>query len=376
MKKLFVNKSYLMQVVEFIFFVCIYALINRYCVSDMIDHAHIAVNRCIENDLYSGNFIFYLLLNLFSGFSCHRGIVKIVMCILLAFATTWRIALSKEGLNVLSKTNSFITEFLGISMVFVFVLPIMSINNWYIGYYVPNVWHNSTTIFLFPFAVLLYQYGVRILKQNYISKCETIEMSIITMLGVFIKPSFFFCFSIAFTIFLFYKNRFNKVFWIGMIPIFIGILSVGLVYLGIYNRPSDGSFVYIDYESLLCASFWKKQIPYIIISMIFPLGAFISNFKYMTRDLEFWFNVILVLVAFSIFFVCKEGGPRASHGNFYWQIVLAVWCTFYYSLKIVLLSLKNKTHYYLNMVSIGIYMLSVLSGIVYLIRYFVTKLYF
>jgi len=51
------------------------------------------------------------------------------------------------------------------TLLFVFSLPSVQVFTnkfYYLGQFTPNVWHNSTTIFLMPFALLLFCFGFHI----------------------------------------------------------------------------------------------------------------------------------------------------------------------------------------------------------------------
>ena len=126
--------------------------------------------------------------------------MKVLLSFMLAFATTWRINLSKQGLfkNGLFQLSDLWKEIIGISLVFVYVMPLISLNQcWYYGYFVPNIWHNSTLIFLFPFSILLYQKTLDVMNAKNVCFHDIVIISILVAVNVFIKPSFFFILSVA-----------------------------------------------------------------------------------------------------------------------------------------------------------------------------------
>lgn len=374
----FKNNIKCRTIVEFIVFVLIYGYIIRYCESDMPAHVRIAMDRCTMHDNFSGNFLFYFILNLLSGFSCCRPIMKVLLSFMLAFATTWRINLSKQGLfkNGLFQLSDLWKEIIGISLVFVYVMPLISLNQcWYYGYFVPNIWHNSTLIFLFPFSILLYQKTLDVMNAKNVCFHDIVIISILVAVNVFIKPSFFFILSVAYLVVLFFTYNFTKNFWLGIIPIIVGLFCLGIVYLGIYNKSDDSSYIYFDFTSLLNISTLKDKFFHILISMLFPIFVLICNFKQMKKDSELWLNIIMFLVATGLYLVCNEGGPRASHGNFYWQVVLSCWFWFYFSVKCSLRLWNSHVKRYTLIAIVSLYAASVMFGVVYVLRYLLTGYY-
>ena len=73
----------------------------------------------------------------------------------------------------------------------------------YLGKFTSTIWHNSTTIFVFPFCLLLFIESLKYLKKpGEYSALKLLGISILIFLS---KPSFLFSFIIVFPIICFYK---------------------------------------------------------------------------------------------------------------------------------------------------------------------------
>lgn len=346
--------------------------------SDLPAHVKIA-NEMYENGkLFSGNFILYLMINIFSFFSGDIDLMNNVLCVVLALATTIKYYIVKEYLsNYLSYKTAI---FISLSLLIIYIVPFFSFlkvfgvfqntNDMYIGYYVPNVWHNSTIIFLFPFAILLYLLSKEQLisfsvKRNYL-------ISVLVVLNIFIKPSFFFAFIVAYSFLLLIKYGFRIFFKLIFLPLLSGLVSLFIVYTTIYNS-NDGSSVLISFSRILDFDFWFHNSKYLIVSLFLPLLFCLIYYKRIKKDIEFYYLLSLFVVSVGIFYMCEEVGPRASHGNFYWQIIISMWLIFFYISKNIFsksnLSLLNQ-----NIVK-SAYILHFIMGLIYITRILVTSNY-
>jgi len=361
----------------FFFFYCIYAYICRYCTSDMIEHVRIALNHLEEGHVFSGNFLFYFLVNLFSGFTGIRWLAKIVLCGLLAWASTYKFSILKKQMDPFV-VSSNVSSLLSLSLCFVFVIPILSfcyVPYYYLGYEVPNVWHNSTIIFLFPFAFLLFFCSLKQLKEGVDNK-RNLGLLILILLNVYTKPSFFFVFACSYPFMLFIQYKTTRNFWKGIFPVLIGFVFLYMEYNSIYERPLDGSSVCLDFKGLLNFSFWSEKMSYLIVSLFLPIVYLLFYLKKTIRDREFLYILLLLFSALGIFFICKELGSRANHGNFYWQVVPVMALLFYYVLKSLVVDIKKCGYNKKNVTVVSIYILHVISGLFYLSHYLIVRNYY
>ena len=355
----------------------------------MHDHAAFARQMCTGEIPYSGNFLVYFLVNVFSFFSAKVTPTEISLCFLLAFAGAYRYYLSQKmiievvGKSTRKSLNYWLTVFFAISMLVVFAIPVPSYFSddyfMYIGNFVPNVWHNSTVLFLFPFAMLLFSLSYKQL-QAYNAKRNGWILLLI-LLNLFIKPSYFFVFISVYPLMLLFVYKLKKEFWYSIIPLFIGFCFLILEFWIIYKTatPSNkaaSSVVFLPfYRNPEFADFTFLPIA-LIFSMLFPLLYTLLNLPKVIKSQVFWYSFLSVVVSIFIYLFISESGPRASHGNFYWQIVICTWICFFVSLLALLKDIKWEGKTPKNITLFLVYSFHVLIGVLYFVRLLVTGYYY
>jgi len=336
----------------------------------------------------AGNFMFYWLVNIVSLFSGNIRFSEISLCLLLAGATTYRlywsqkkiVAVTANGKN--SRSDYWLSFGFAVSLLFVFAIPIPSYSLdefMYIGNYVPNVWHNSTVLFVFPFALLLFEQSYRQLTQYDAQRNNWILLFI--FLNVFIKPSYFFVFVSVYPLLLLLKYKLKKEFWQGILPVMIGLVFLGLEFWSIYltkdpfsNEKSSVIFQPF-YSSPLFPDLWPMPYAF-VFSLFFPLLYSAFNFNIVRKSQLFWFSSLSFIVSVFIYLFIAETGPRATHGNFYWQIVICTWICFFVSLMALLKDFKQQGNTFKNSLLLSVYGVQVMMGIIYFVRLCATGNYY
>lgn len=380
-----------MAVVAIMLVVFLYIMFWGY--SDMPAHAHIAKDMLEDGHLFAGNFLMYFMVNLLTFFSGAMLPIKMALCFLLACSNTAKYVLVRNELaGVVSLKRAKIVS---LSLLFVFVVPVLyflkvfgifqSANTMYNHYSVPNVWHNSTILCMMPFAIITFFLSIRQFEE-YNDKRNRL-ITVFVVLGTLVKPSFFFLYAVAYPICMLVKYRFSKYFFCSLLPIIVGILCVLYEYLTIYDI-GDGSEVIISVWPLFTFEFWESRWLYFVISIAFPVVFVLFYWKDIHKDMEFWLIIIMVVVAFGIAWCCSETGERASHGNFSWQVVSAMWFVYYYLIKRVIISgcsfqntdangrtfVRGKLGWK-NASFVVLYGLNVVTGVLYLMKYLITNSY-
>ena len=360
--------------------------------NDMHDHAAFARDMCVGKIPYTGNFLVYLLVNIFSFFTAGVTTTELSLCGLLALAGTYRYHLSVTQINcvlgkkqIIKRTeNQLLASLLALSMLFVFVIPIPGFltddHYMYIGTYTPNVWHNSTILFLFPFAILLFEHSWRQL-QAFSSKRNCLIL-LLVILNLLIKPSFFFVFICVFPLMLLYKYQLRKEFWMSIIPVFLGGVLLVVQFVVIYKVNTQ---VLKDTSSVIFMPFWKNpelredmiNIPIsLFFSLLFPITYAVLNFKNLKTTNLFWYISLSFIVSVMIFFFISESGPRASHGNFYWQIIITTWICFFGSLLSLLKNIRSHGLLLKFKISLLLFGIHTVIGFIYFIRILFTGSYY
>lgn len=309
--------------------------------SDLCAHTYIAQQMLEEHRLFSTNFLIYFLINLLTFFTGAKYPMRAVLVLLLAAANTAKYTIVREAFRewISSKT----AKLASFSMLFVYIIPLMyflkplgiflSADNMYWGYYVPNVWHNSTILCMMPFAIACYLLSVKQFKQYTDRRNKYISLFLV--LSVLVKPSFFFVYVIAYPIIMLSQYGLSKTFSKSLLPLLAGGICLVYEYVTIYySGVNDGSSVVIDIAQLFTLDFWQSRILYLVVSLSLPLLFLCLYGRTIVRDPEFWFVLIMLVCGFGIMWCCREMGPRATHGNFGWQTIAAMWFIYFYMLKI------------------------------------------
>lgn len=354
----------------FLLFLFVFYYIAFSCGSDLPAHAKFAVLNLNNRDLFSGNFLFYFLINICSGFSCNIDQNLISCCMLLSASKVFLFWI--VFLNLKEQFGEIVSLAISFSLLFVTVVPFnlfLGLFNFYFGYLVPNVWHNSTIIFSMPFCVLIFINSLQILKK--INWNQVVYLSILVLICVMIKPSFFFVYSCSFSLVVLYKfgPDIRKIFLLH-IPILIGLMGLVYQYLTIYDG-SDGSSIIMGLPRPFLFN-WSIYGLYILVSLIFPLSFFILSYRRIKINCEFWLVCLMLIFSIFVVLVFRETGPRAYHGNFYWQVIPSMWIVYFYTIKSELgiikrhhVTIRNKCHAFI----VGYYFLTFMFGLVYITKY-------
>lgn len=354
--------------------------------SDLPAHANIALDMLNNNRLFSTNFLMYFCVNILTFFSGNIFCMCIVLVVLIALSNTLKYKFVKDEL--LDKYDDKIASLSSFTLLFVYIIPVFyflkyigffqNTHNMYMGYFVPNVWHNSTILCMMPFAIKVFQLSVKQLKEY--ETHRNIKIALYLTISTLIKPSFFFIYMVAYPIVMLFRYGFSYRFFVGMLPVLIGCLCMLYEYFTIYMVATDESGVVISFSHILTCEFWKSHILYFLVSLAFPLLFLLLYRTQVCNDYEFWFVLLMLVSAIGISWCCVETGSRAMHGNFTWQVVSAMWFVYYYMLKIILrddsceLALPNTIGGGIRSCVIKmVYSLHVLMGLVYLLRFLFTK---
>jgi len=357
--------------------------------NDIHDHAAFARKMCTGEIPYTGNFLVYLLVNVFSFFTAKVTPSEISLCALLAFAGVYRFSLTRHKINGMlihermAAKDNWLSVILALNMLFVFALPIPSYFSddhfFYIGNYVPNVWHNSTILFLFPFAMLLFELSYKQLEKY--TSSRNIWIFLLILLNLCIKPSYFFVFIIVYPILLLFKYKLKKEFWLSIIPLVIGFFFLILEYWIIYKTTTPANK---EASSVIFMPFYRNPefadlglLPVsMAFSLLFPLLYTFFNLPKLMKNRLFWYTFLSFIVSVLIFLFISESGPRASHGNFYWQIVVTTWFCFFVTLLALVKDFKFYGKTFKNMMLATVFSIHVIIGVVYFVKILVTGSYY
>lgn len=218
---------------------------------------------------------------------------------------------------------------------FAFSLPT---NHIFLGQEPPNVWHNSTTIFVMPFALLLFYFTAQYLRTG--ERDWLLAAAALALVNVLAKPSFVLPLVVIFPIAALIRFRGSRETWEAWgLTAFMAALLVGQ-YLYIYETDSGQklqeaaglistvpSHVRIDPFNVW--SHYSSSVPLsFLASFAFPLVALVA---YGRRLLEYdlvRYALALLAVSLAIFILLTETGSREFDGNFGWGVIVSSYVVF------------------------------------------------
>lgn len=363
-------------------FISFNIFINIFSNGDMRTHASFARQMLTGERPTAGNFLFYWLVNTFSFFSVNVTPSQVSLCFLLAIATTFKYHLSQRTISKIVDHNQQLNQrywfsvLLALSLLVIMAIPIPSFfvsHSFVRGNFVPNNWYNSTVIFLFPFALLLFRLSYKQLISYDLNRNWWIGFLI--FLNIFLKPSYFFVFISVYPLLLLVKYKLNKEFWFSLLPVFIGVVLLSIEYYTIYQSATgvkDPSSVVFKplYSYTLESELWQLPVS-LVFSTLFPLLYSLFNISKIKNSLLFWFCFLSLVVSIFIYLVLAESGPRAIHGNFYWQVIICNWFCFFVTLLALIKDFNSEGKTIRNRFLMSIYLLHVLVGVIYFGRLFI-----
>jgi len=358
---------------------------------DILFHAVYLVNIINENVLPPANFLYYLTIYAVSFFSeellplCISSVLVLSLAVTSKFVITQRFVLSyfqkdstENGQGVPPDT---VIRLISLILVFAFSIPLGYFMGraYYLGHIPPTVWHNSTTIFLMPFALLLFWVSYQQLFQP--TRPRMFLITVLIVLNILIKPNYFFVFCIAYPLMLIRFFGFRKQFWINISPVVIGAVLLAIEYYAIYRLGYSN--LYAEKSSVVVRPFmvWLLFTHHIgvafLSSVLFPLAVTVLYWRDIRDSSLLQYSGLSFLIAVVIFCLLAETGPRLTDGNFLWQCIV---CNYILFLVAAVLFLEKiyaggMSRWKMGLIS-SLYVLHFLSGVGYLMKVFATKEFF
>lgn len=269
---------------------------------------------------------------------------------------------------------------LSVSMLFIspIIIPYIDGSYWYLGKFTPTIWHNSTLITVFPFCLLLFFQTQRWEVSG--DWRAWWGMLLLGILIVLIKPSFLFCYIPALPLYALLQDK-------GLGPRFWSSLVLSLVFLAmlflekawIYEMDPMIDLMYTPEErsavvlNPLRVHLYFAKEPFFDLLCSFPSTLVFMAFwgREALRDRSFVFSSILLVFALMVYLLLAETGFRELHGNFYWQIPIAMYLHYLCMLVFYVRKLRSEKRpgwqFYLFA---GVYLVQIGMGLAYWHRIF------
>lgn len=341
-----------------------------------------------KNQELPSNFLYYFIIYLFSFISTKTIFLLPICAIILALSIFLKYYICKRffltsGILNPSAQSIKVVSIASAMLIFAFSVPIGYILKpyFYLGYFPPNVWHNSTTIFTMPFVLLLFIlsiYQLQNFKREYI-----LWMVILIFLNAIAKPSFLFVFIPTFSLFALLFYGLSKKFWLSMIPIFLSILLIFVQYYFIYHiegvHHSENTevgvairpFYFFREQILMTLNPALQMVIFLTGSVIFPAVYIVRNFDVFKKSIWIQFAVACMAFGLMIAYLIIETGERTTHGNFLWQAIMANFILFFVCLYELIKQLdKTQFNFRKYRPEIFAFSLHFIMGILYFVHMF------
>ncbi|SFF28390.1 hypothetical protein [Thermoflexibacter ruber] len=314
-----------------IFFFIIYNNI----ISDIQEHVEILVAK-----LKIGSFLipplYYAFLYLCSGFSTSTFVLNYTAVFVLAMAVTLKFYTSYSLLKDIVPQAKNDTYALIFCSSLLFLAPIffpIEDKRMLLGRIGLTIWHNSTLIFVLPFAVWLFRESILFLQSKEVQLKQSAFIIFLGLLNILIKPSFIFIFLPSFFILgiIHYQTK-QKLIAITAIVFLLGLMLLVEYYI-IYEMSltTDNS----SNRNGIGLGFFKVWNRYsnnilreILISIAFPILFIYLYYQKLKNSIYFQYTILAFIIAFLIAILIHETGTRMYHGNFFWQLIIANYILF------------------------------------------------
>ncbi|SHJ58147.1 hypothetical protein [Aquimarina spongiae] len=382
--------------VVFIMFSIFFWFIINYVDTDMPAHMRSIVKVNNGQSSYYPHFLFFFVVNALSFFSSDFKLMTLVTSLVLGLASAGKYWISKKiisqlisDINLKFKDN--VITIVSFALLFCFAIPdfynFFVLKQLYLGRTPSVVWHNSTTISVFPFAILLFWKQLKLFDRN--DRISIFDRDIflilaLIILNILIKPSFVFVFFPISALFIMINTnwKLNKQCIIQLLPIFVGGVFLLIQYLVIYqNQPETTQLsnsaleIGVPFEFFLAfIPVWYLPVAY-LLSFALPI-AVIFYYREILKYKPFLYALSLTLFGILLSAFLLEGGLRKHHGNFTWQNIICSYLLLLTTVSFLLRKVKNQSLYSKKRIILwGLFILHFLSGILYLLKMYFTGRY-
>jgi hypothetical protein len=284
-----------------------------------------------------GHFIYFLTVSFFSLFSTNYEIISITSSIILSLCLLLKKWLTEQIIFDLIKLAGVkISTIIKASVFVISTLLIfhssMPVKPPYKLPWPPITWINSTTIFVFPFCIYLFQLSFKFIE-NPLSKKELLKLIILSIFVLFSKPNYIIVFIISFPLMMYFYQR--QFFIKTLLVIIILILLILIQYLYIYYfLVNKDNFFNYQHIKITIEPFnaWKRISTNILGSSVlwFALPIFISIIYFRKLFIEkiYIYSLIQFIIGLIIFILFEEkdiNNHPVGSVNFIWQVFITLY---------------------------------------------------
>jgi hypothetical protein len=361
-------------------------------VSDLQIHAAF-VRVGIEKNVWWGTPLPYVAAAVLAGW--HVGQINHAMTVMLGAAVAAKYLISVRIARrelALQPERSAIRSTNGLPFALLLALALLSFafslpaNTMYLGQLPPNVFHNSTVVFLMPLALLLFWFSAQFLRRP--DNRTILWVAVLGAINVAAKPSFVFPLLVVFPLAALTRFRLRPALWkaVGACVLITAALVTQYIYIyesgateRIYRYSAYGGEAtsHVTIDVLRVWSHFSENIPLsLLASFAFPLVA-LAVYRRRLWDYDLVrYAAALTAVSIVIFALLKETGVREFQANFAWQAMISNYMLFL-TVLVRLWSLGTFQRWSARSATVaGTFAAHVAAGIAFLTYYFVNGSYF
>ncbi len=324
------------------------------------------------------NFLYYITVAALALFQTNGLILGVVMGLVLSASVTAKYFLTRRFLIQQwgPQAHAHIGIITGIAVLLMFAMSLPGPDTILLGKQSPTIWHNSTLIFVMPFALALFFSSYQYLESG--SNQLLIQMTVWVGLNIIAKPSFFFCFVCVFPLMSLLRLGWTREWLKSLIPVILGGFLLVLQFYFIYVFVSEKSIAAPSTIEIRPFYVWHHYANgHVVWSWIasgaFPLAC-LMVFPHWLKDKMMQYTLLLAGVGYLIFILLVEAGPREFDGNFGWQVIVCNFIWFMVSWGNLLSEIQTRSRPRLIFTGLVIlFGLHVLTGFGYLFAAFFTQ---
>lgn len=254
-------------------------------------------------------------------------------------------------------------------------------DNYYLGQFNPNVWHNPTTIAVKGITLVVFFIYVEIIEENNRSKKQELLLyfmaTVLLFASAFFKPSFYQMFVPALFVYcvielIVTKGKYLKrEIGIGFTVLPVTILAVAQMMTS-FGGEGDGigiQFMYVWH------CFARHPFGSLLISIPFPLLVYIGQWKNIWKEKKMTLAVLAFMSAVGQFaFLYTKNTPLS--GDFIWGAYLAVGILNLVAVLALCKNVKEKNKITIyHILCIAVFLLQVYYGMRYIMAIYLTSDY-
>lgn len=348
-------------------------MISRNSPSDYPSH----IDAALAGHGYSlMSIIICAVMKIFNSNEVLTGVMTLIQIITI-IGITW---LLKVTIEVVSKVKIKFVYLIIIAASTIF-LTNMYIPEYWPHYYVSQTsltqpWHNSTYLLMRMFAVYLMSVFI-LVQKNYTCKMKASLLILFTILLILVnwaKPNFIIAFAPAVLVMLiwdFIQTK-TKSFIPALIIGLCVLISLAIVIVQYTIAfPGDGeSGVAFFLDKFHEFAVWPKAFWSIVSNLAFAIYVLVICIVCNIRKMQI--NLRVLVLSWIMFLISRfeavfftETGIRAFDGNFAWGQYYFTFQLYVISVAYLIALYKNKNIKWLSYIGWGIYLLNVLSGLIY-----------